>query len=59
MNPAAAAAMLKPDAKISLNTSFGDIIRSSLSRFEHCSESLIWPIGSHIWSLVDQIHMKS
>ena len=31
------------DAKtiISPNTSFGDIIRSSSSRFEHCSESLI------------------
>ena len=27
-------------------------IRSSSSRFEHCSESLIQPKGSHIWSLV-------
>ena len=34
-------------------------IRSSSSRFEHCSESLIWSIGSHIWSLFAPIHMKS
>ena len=34
-------------------------IRSSSSRFEHCSESLIQPIGSHIWSLFVPIHMKS
>ena len=34
-------------------------IRSSLSRFEHCSESLIKPIGSHIWSLFAPIHKKS
>ena len=34
-------------------------IRSSLSWFEHCSESLIWPIGSHIWSLFGPIHMKT
>ena len=25
-------------------------IRPSWSRFEHCSESLVWPKGSHIWS---------
>ena len=34
------------------------LIRSNSSRFEHCSESLIWPIGSHIWSLFAPIHMK-
>ena len=34
-------------------------IRSILSRFEHCSESLIYPIGSHIWSLLAPIHTKS
>ena len=34
-------------------------IRSSSSRFEYCSESLIWPIGSHIWSLFAPIYMKS
>ena len=34
-------------------------IRSSSSRFEHCSESLIYPIGSQIWSLFAPIHMKS
>ena len=34
-------------------------IRSSSSRFEHCSESLIQPIGSHIWSLFAPIHKKS
>ena len=33
-------------------------IRPSSSRFEHCSESLIQPIGSHIWSLFSHIHMK-
>ena len=32
---------------------------SSSSRFEHCSESLIYPIRSHIWSLFTPIHMKS
>ena len=49
------------DAKtiISPNTSFGEIIRSSLSRFRHFSESLAWPIGSHIWSLFGPIHIKS
>ena len=77
------------DAKtiISPNTSFGDIIRSNWSRFEHCSESthlgnrksylaiiclnshkklelvrtesLVWSIGSHIWSLFTPIHMKT
>ena len=26
---------------------------------KHCSKSLIWPLGSHIWSLFAQIHMKS
>ena len=31
-------------------------IRSSSSRFEHCSESLI---GSHIWSLFAPIYIKS
>ena len=34
-------------------------IRSSSSRFEHCSESLIQPIGSPIWSLFSPIPMKS
>ena len=34
-------------------------IMSSWSRFEHCSESLIWAIGSHIWKLFSPIHMKS
>ena len=24
-------------------------IRSSWSRFEHLSESLVWPLGKHIW----------
>ena len=33
-------------------------INSNSSRFEHCSESLIWPIESHIWSLFAPIHMK-
>ena len=34
-------------------------IISSWSWFKHCSESLIYPIGSHIWSLFAPIHMKS
>ena len=34
-------------------------IRSSWSRFEHWSKSLIWPLGSNIWSLFATIHMKS
>ena len=33
-------------------------IRSSWSQFEHCSESLVWSIGSHFWSLLAPIHMK-
>ena len=28
-------------------------------QFKHCSKSLIWPLGSHSWSLFAQIHMKS
>ena len=35
------------------------VIRSSWSQVEHCSKSLIWPLGSHIWSLFAPIHMKS
>ena len=34
------------------------VIRSSWSRFEHCSESLIYPMGSHICSLFAPIHIK-
>ena len=34
-------------------------MRSSWSRFEHCSESLIYPIGSHICSLFAPIHKNS
>ena len=34
-------------------------IRSNSSQFEDCSESLIQPIGSHIWSFFAPIHMKS
>ena len=34
-------------------------IRSSWSRFEHSSESLVSPVGSYIWSLFVPIHMKS
>ena len=34
-------------------------IRSSWSRFKHCSESLVQPIGSHIWSLFAPIYMTS
>ena len=34
-------------------------IRSSWCRFKHCSESLTWPLGSHIRSLVAQIHIES
>ena len=30
-------------------------IMSSWSRFEHCSKSLVQPIGSHIWSLLASI----
>ena len=26
--------------------------------FKHCSKSLIWPLGSHIWSLFALIHMQ-
>ena len=33
-------------------------IMSSWSWFEHCSESLVWPLGSHIWSLFASIHMQ-
>ena len=32
-------------------------IRSSWSRFEHCSESLIYPLGSHTCSLFAPFHM--
>ena len=34
-------------------------IRSSLGQFKYCSESLIEPIGSHIWSLFAPIHIQS
>ena len=34
-------------------------IRSSWSQFEHCSESLIWPLGSYTCSLFAPFHMKS
>ena len=34
-------------------------IRSSWSRFEHCSESLIYPLGSHTCSLFAPFHMDS
>ena len=34
-------------------------IRSSWSRFEHCSESLIYPLGSHTCSLFAPFHMES
>ena len=34
-------------------------IRSSWSRFKHSSESLVYPIGSHICSLSAPIHTKS
>ena len=34
-------------------------IRSNWSRFKHCSESLVYPIGSPICSLFTPIHMKS
>ena len=34
-------------------------IRSSWSRFKHCSDWLVWPIGRHILSLVAQMHMTS
>ena len=33
--------------------------RSSWSRFKHCIESLVYPIGSHMWSLYVPIHIKS
>ena len=33
--------------------------RSSWSRFEHCSKSIIWPLVSLIWSLFAQIHRKN
>ena len=33
------------------------VIRSSCSWFEHCSKSLIYPLGSHIWSLLAPIQM--
>ena len=33
-------------------------IRSSWSQFKHCSESLIWLLGSHIWSLLTQVTWK-
>ena len=32
---------------------------TSWSWYEHCSESLVWPLGSHICSLFSSIHMKS
>ena len=34
-------------------------IKFTKSQFKHCSKSLIWPLGSHIWSLFAQIHMQS
>ena len=34
-------------------------IRSSWSRFEHCSESLIYLLGSHTCSLFAPFHMES
>ena len=34
-------------------------IRSSWSWFEHCSESLIYPLGSHACSLFAPFHMES
>ena len=34
-------------------------IRSSWSRFEHCSESLLYPLGSHTCSLFAPFHMES
>ena len=34
-------------------------IRSSWSRFKHCSESLIYPLGSHTCSLFAPFHMES
>ena len=34
-------------------------IRSGWSRFEHCSQPLVQPIASHVWSLVAPMHMKS
>ena len=34
-------------------------IRSSWSQFEHCSKSLIYPLGSHTCSLFAQFHMDS
>ena len=34
-------------------------IRSSWSQFEHCSESFIYPLGSHTCSLFAPFHMES
>ena len=34
-------------------------IGSSWSRFKHCSEWLVQPIGSHMWSLYMPMHVKS
>ena len=34
-------------------------IKITKSQFKHCSKSLIWLLGSHIWSLFAQIHMNS
>ena len=34
-------------------------IMSSWSQFEHCLESLIWLIWSHIWALFAPTHIKS
>ena len=34
-------------------------IRSCWSRFKHCSKSLIWLPGSHIWSLFVPMHMQN
>ena len=36
-----------------------NILWSSWSRFEHCSESLIYPLGSHTCSLFAPFHMDS
>ena len=31
--------------------------KSSWNRLEHCSESVAWPLGSHIWSLFAPMYM--
>ena len=32
---------------------------TSWSSYGHCPESLVWPLGSHIWSLFASMHMTS